>query len=210
MAWNGMKWHVVLCKCMRCTNRSWNAMVCDGMSGGKKGAFANSDRNFRGGLCWNPGCIGNERPLRGPVKSESHVCMHTYRALVSGTLASYPSHSFGVSCRRIIFYNNNKTCSSNHCTIDNTICIFWHSFSYTYVLAFPPSDELRHCRNCSNRTFCVDLHRGAQKIFRQELPLSIPEEAEDLQNLNARTEEDVNRISAKSSHKDLYQIMKGH
>ena len=41
------------------------------------------------------------------------------------------------------------------------------------------TDEVRHDRNCSSRTFYVDLYiyRGAHKIFIQELILvSIPEE----------------------------------
>ena len=38
------------------------------------------------------------------------------------------------------------------------------------------TDEVRHGRNCSSRTFYVDLHRGAHKIFIEELPMSIPDE----------------------------------
>ena len=37
------------------------------------------------------------------------------------------------------------------------------------------TDKVRHHRNCSIRTFYVDLFRGAHKNFIQELPMSIPE-----------------------------------
>ena len=38
------------------------------------------------------------------------------------------------------------------------------------------TDEVRHDRNCSSRTFYADLCRRFHKIFRQELPRKIPEE----------------------------------
>ena len=36
--------------------------------------------------------------------------------------------------------------------------------------------QVRHYPNCSSRTFYVDLYRGAQNIFRQELSMIIPQE----------------------------------
>jgi hypothetical protein len=38
------------------------------------------------------------------------------------------------------------------------------------------TDEVKHDRNCSSRTFYADLCRRFHKIFRQELPRKIPEE----------------------------------
>ena len=37
------------------------------------------------------------------------------------------------------------------------------------------TDEFRHDRSCSSRTFYVNLFSGAHKAFVRELPMSIPE-----------------------------------
>ena len=64
------------------------------------------------------------------------------------------------------------------------------------------------------------IYRPSHEIFIQELPMSIPEEVsvwntnsehrQDLDSLmQGPLEEDFNRISTRSSHKDLYKIMQG-
>ena len=64
------------------------------------------------------------------------------------------------------------------------------------------------------------IYRGSQKIVIQEFPRSIPKELSDKHQCRASSrfkmllqghlEEDFSRISTRSSHKDLYEIMQGH
>jgi len=80
------------------------------------------------------------------------------------------------------------------------------------------TDEVRHYRNCSSRTFHVDLCRSI-KMSSQDLHTRTSYEHFRRTFIEAPTqrifkilmqgplEEDFNRLSARSLHKDLCQIM---
>ena len=68
------------------------------------------------------------------------------------------------------------------------------------------TDEVRHCRNRSIRTFYIDLYRGSHKIFIQEPPMSISEELSDKHQSRASSKslcKDISRRISTGSPQDL-------
>jgi len=98
--------------------------------------------------------------------------------------------------------------------------LFWHKKQrYVYssgTQADAPNQGIEEkCKNSSKKDL---LDRWFLKIFIQELTRCIPEELSDKHQCKASSkvlmqgplEADFNRISTRSSHKDLYEIMQGH
>ena len=115
---------------------------------------------------------------------------------------------------RIVTYEarHYRNCSSRN--------LFWHKKQrYVYssgTQADAPNQGIEQkCKNSSKKDL---LDRWFLKIFIQELTRCIPEELSDKHQCKASSkvlmqgplEADFNRISTRSSHKDVYEIMQGH
>ena len=64
------------------------------------------------------------------------------------------------------------------------------------------TDEVRHDRNCSSRTFYIDHIKELTRSSYKNLPQRIFKIL-----MHGPSEEDVNRISSRFSHKDQYEII---